>query len=85
MSDGKFSWLAKTVISATGNWSHPVVPELPGVKAFLGEMCHSAFYKGVDHYRGKNVLVVGGGNSGAQIFAELDEVTTAVWVTREAP
>ncbi len=85
VSDGKYSWLAKTVISATGNWSHPVVPELPGAKAFLGEMCHSAFYKGVEHYRGKNVLVVGGGNSGAQIFAELDEVTTAVWVTREAP
>ncbi len=83
-SDGKYSWLAKTVISSTGNWSHPVVPELPGAKAFLGEMRHSAFYKGVEHYRGKNVLVVGGGNSSAQIFAELDEVASAVWVTREA-
>ena len=29
--------------------------------------------------------MVGGGNSGAQIFAELDEVATATWVTREPP
>lgn len=85
ISDGKYSWLAKTLISATGNWSHPVIPAMPGAQTFLGEVCHSAFYQGPEHYSGKIVLVVGGGNSGAQIFAELDEVATALWVTREEP
>lgn len=85
ISDGKYSWLAKTVISATGNWSHPMIPAMPGAQVFGGEQCHSAFYQGPEHYQGKTVLVVGGGNSGAQIFAELDEVANALWVTREPP
>lgn len=85
VSDGKYSWLTKTVISATGNWSHPTTPVLPGAQTFIGEQCHSAFYQGPDHYNGKTVLVVGGGNSGAQIYAELDEVANAIWVTREPP
>lgn len=31
------------------------------------------------------MLVVGGGNSGAQIYAELSEVADATWVTTEEP
>lgn len=85
VSDGKYSWLTRTIISATGNWSHPVIPALPGAQTFQGEQCHSAHYQGPELYQGKTVLVVGGGNSGAQIFAELDEVATATWVTREPP
>ncbi|MFN6971451.1 MAG: ArsO family NAD(P)H-dependent flavin-containing monooxygenase [Rheinheimera sp.] len=85
VSDGKYSWLTRTIISATGNWSHPVIPVLPGAQTFQGEQCHSAYYQGPERYQGKIVLVVGGGNSGAQIFAELDEVATATWVTREPP
>jgi putative flavoprotein involved in K+ transport len=85
ISDGKYSWLAKTLISATGNWSHPVIPAMPGAQTFSGQQCHSAFYQGPAEYSGKTVLVVGGGNSGAQIFAELEQVATTLWVTREEP
>lgn len=52
---------------------------------FLGQQLHSAHYVGPDEFEGKTVLVVGGGNSGAQIYAEVSKVAQATWVTQEAP
>ncbi|NVZ67087.1 pyridine nucleotide-disulfide oxidoreductase, partial [Pseudomonas gingeri] len=46
---------------------------------------HSAQYIGPGALEGKTVLVVGGGNSGAQIYAEISKVAEATWVTQEAP
>lgn len=85
VSDGKYSWLAKAVVSATGSWSNSQIPNIEGRQRFKGEQCHSAHYAGPQAYQGKRVLIVGGGNSGAQIYAELAEVANASWVTREPP
>lgn len=85
VTDGRYTWLAKTVVSATGTWSKHTIPSLKGQQAYLGEQCHSAHYEGPDAYKDKRVLVVGGGNSGAQIYAELADVANASWVTREPP
>lgn len=85
VSDGKYSWLAKAVVSATGSWSNSQIPDFEGRQRFKGEQCHSAHYAGPQAYQGKRVLIVGGGNSGAQIYAELAEVANASWVTREPP
>lgn len=85
VTDGKYSWLAKAVVSATGTWSNKQIPQLNGLQDYKGEQCHSAHYAGPEAYQGKRVLIVGGGNSGAQIFAELAEVANASWVTREPP
>ena len=85
VSDGKFTWLARTVVSATGIWSNPYIPEIEGRQDFQGKQIHSAYYAGPEAYQDKRVLVVGAGNSGAQIFAELVQVTDASWVTREPP
>ena len=85
VTDGKYSWLAKAVVSATGTWSNYQIPQLDGQQLYQGKQCHSAHYAGPEAYQGKRVLIVGGGNSGAQIFAELAEVANASWVTREPP
>lgn len=85
VTDGSYTWLTKTVVSATGTWSNPTIPSFEGQQAYLGEQCHSAHYAGPEAYKGKRVLVVGGGNSGAQVYAELAEVANASWVTREPP
>jgi len=79
------TWTARAVIMATGTWGQPHVPDYPGRDRFGGTQVHSAHYAGPDAYRGKRVIVVGGGNSGAQIMAELSEVATATWVTPEPP
>jgi putative flavoprotein involved in K+ transport len=76
---------ARAVVSATGTWENPVVPDIPGHRAFGGLQLHSASYRGPDPFRGMRVLVVGGGNSGAQILAEVAQVADATWVTLEPP
>ncbi|MEB4636769.1 hypothetical protein [Burkholderia contaminans] len=45
----------------------------------------SAQYRNPDDLRGRSVLVVGGGNSGAQILAEVSTVCNVTWVTLQEP
>jgi putative flavoprotein involved in K+ transport len=88
-SDGhalKQSWTTTTVIAATGTWSAPFVPYYPG--SFAGTQWHSANYPGPAPFRGSTVAVVGAGNSGAQIAAELTEasgVGEVTWYTTHPP
>ncbi|RQZ64599.1 NAD(P)/FAD-dependent oxidoreductase [Burkholderia cepacia] len=77
--------LARAVVSATGTWSAPYVPNYPGSEIFRGRQMHSAQYRNPDDLRGRSVLVVGGGNSGAQILAEVSTVCNATWVTLQEP
>lgn len=79
------SWRAHAVVSATGTWIQPFVPPYPGLAAFSGLQLHSAQYQSPAPFAGKRVLVVGGGNSGAQILAEISGVATVVWVTEKPP
>ena len=76
---------ARAVVGATGTWSEPDVPSLPGRDLFRGDVLHSAHYPGVEPFAGRRAVVVGGGNSGAQIAAELSEVAHVTWATREPP
>ncbi|MBN4927562.1 NAD(P)/FAD-dependent oxidoreductase [Hoyosella rhizosphaerae] len=76
---------AHNVISATGTWSQPHCPSYPGLADFTGTHVHSAHYQGVDGFRDQRVAVVGGGNSGAQIAAELSAVASVRWLTMRTP
>jgi cation diffusion facilitator CzcD-associated flavoprotein CzcO len=76
---------ARAVISTTGAASVPHVPEVPGRTSFAGRQVHSADYRGPEAFSGQRVAVVGAGNSGAQILAEVSEVADARWFTREPP
>ncbi|MFN3559266.1 MAG: ArsO family NAD(P)H-dependent flavin-containing monooxygenase [Brevundimonas sp.] len=76
---------AKMVVSATGTWSHAFIPDYPGLSQFAGLQMHSAQYRSPAAFTGKRVLVVGGGNSGAQIMAEVSLVADASWVTTTEP
>jgi putative flavoprotein involved in K+ transport len=79
------SWMTRAVVSATGSWRAPVVPDVPGREAFGGQVLHSADYPGPESFAGRRVIVVGAGNSGAQIAAELADVAEVTWATREPP
>ena len=78
-------WSARAVVSATGTWANPVMPVVPGSAAFRGIQLHSAHYNGPELLRARRTIVVGGGNSGAQIVSELADATEVAWATREAP
>ena len=64
-SDGEIH--ADHVVVATGYNGTPFVPAWPGRDSFTGELVHSSQYRSPAPYRGKDVLVVGAGNSGAEI------------------
>jgi putative flavoprotein involved in K+ transport len=64
-SDGEIH--ADHVVVATGYNGAPFVPDWPGRVTFTGELIHSSQYRSPAPYRGKDVLVVGTGNSGAEI------------------
>lgn len=82
---GVRAWPCQAVVSATGTWRKPYIPSYPGQDLFQGEQLHSAHYAGPAAWAGKRVLVVGGGNSGAQIVAEVSQVAHTVWVTPQPP
>lgn len=79
------TWKSKVVLSATGTWRHPFVPAYPDAATFEGRQLHSANYEGPDTFAGQRVAIVGGGNSGAQILAELSLVADTMWVTPQVP
>ena len=76
-------WLADNVISATGTWSRPFIPRYPG--HFAGRQLHTAQYRRASAFAGQRVMIVGGGNSAAQILAEVSEVAETSWVTPRPP
>lgn len=76
---------AGAVISATGTWSAPQVPQFEGQSDFRGRLVHSAHYDGPQSFAGRRVLVVGAGNSGAQILADLVDHCHVTWVTAAPP
>jgi len=76
---------AKTLIAATGTFHSPFIPHVEGLENFKGEQLHSSDYKNPKDFIGKKVLVVGEGNSGAQILAELAKETLTYWAVRKPP
>ncbi|WP_080239889.1 flavin-containing monooxygenase [Spirosoma rigui] len=64
---------ADQVIVATGYNRIPNVPDLPGQRAFRGIIWHSREYRNGAPFRDENVLVVGMGNTGAELALDLLE------------
>ncbi|MET9868862.1 ArsO family NAD(P)H-dependent flavin-containing monooxygenase [Streptomyces sp. NPDC006386] len=81
------TWRARAVICATGSWSRPFVPAVPGRSIFGGRQLHTVNYRSPADFAGQRVVVVGGGNSGAQIAADLalDGNIEVTWVTQRPP
>jgi indole-3-pyruvate monooxygenase len=63
----------RIVVMATGYNAVPTLPSIPGLDSFSGSAIHAGIYKNAAPYRGKRTLVVGCGNSGAEIALDLAE------------
>lgn len=90
LTTNRGEFLARTVVAATGTWSAPFIPFYPG--AFAGRQWHTANYPGPAPFlpgaqpETQRVAVVGAGNSGAQIAAELAlEGVDTTWFTTHPP
>jgi cation diffusion facilitator CzcD-associated flavoprotein CzcO len=87
--DGRCERLqTRMLISATGTWTHPYIPYVPGIDSFAGRQLHTADYTRKEDFAGERVLVVGGGLSAVQFLLELNEpggAASTVWATRRPP
>ncbi|XP_056212364.1 flavin-containing monooxygenase 1-like isoform X2 [Falco biarmicus] len=68
------------IMVCIGNCSEPLLPLhcFPGIEKFQGQYFHSRQYKHPEVFQGKRVLVVGMGNSGADIAVEASRVAAKV-------
>ncbi|MFE7761249.1 flavin-containing monooxygenase [Streptomyces sp. NPDC057438] len=61
------------VVVATGYNHTPHVPDWPGRDTYTGDLVHASGYRNPESYAGRDVLVVGIGNTGAEIAVDLVE------------
>ncbi|WP_375443954.1 flavin-containing monooxygenase [uncultured Fibrella sp.] len=75
-------WLAKTkthtfeadnLVVCTGYNRVPYQPDVPGLSGFRGIVLHSREYRTGATFKGQRVLVVGMGNTGAELALDLQE------------
>jgi putative flavoprotein involved in K+ transport len=64
---------AHVVVLATGHYTEPRVPAWEGIETFRGRFLHSSEYRTGSDFTGQRALVIGLGNSGAEIAADLVE------------
>ncbi|MGK5637196.1 flavin-containing monooxygenase [Streptomyces sp. URMC 126] len=64
-SDGE--WQVPVVVVATGYNRVPFLPDWPGLDGFTGRVLHASAFRNAAPFTGRDVLVVGTGNSGAEI------------------
>ncbi|MEU7552440.1 NAD(P)/FAD-dependent oxidoreductase [Streptomyces sp. NPDC044571] len=64
---------ARAVVIATGFNHTPALPDWPGRDTYGGELLHARDYRNAQPYEGRDVLVVGSGNTGAEIAVDLVE------------
>ncbi|KAJ4895279.1 putative indole-3-pyruvate monooxygenase YUCCA3 [Raphanus sativus] len=67
----EYEYICRTLVVATGENAEKVVPDFEGLEDFGGDVLHAGDYKSGGRYQGKNVLVVGCGNSGMEVSLDL--------------
>jgi len=69
------------VVIATGVAGNPFMPDIKGIKN-NPLATHSSKSRSLENYRGKKVLIVGAGNSGAELAIEISGVATVTLAAR---
>jgi cation diffusion facilitator CzcD-associated flavoprotein CzcO len=67
------AYASRVVVIATGQYREPIIPGWPGREQYRGHLAHSSTYRNATPFAGRRVLVVGAGNSGAEIATDLAE------------
>jgi cation diffusion facilitator CzcD-associated flavoprotein CzcO len=76
---------SSVVVVTTGANQHPNVPRIEGEREFAGRILHSRDYREAAPFAGQRVLVVGMGNTGAEIALDLAEHGVATTLSVRSP
>jgi hypothetical protein len=79
------TFVSRCVVLATGANDVPHVPQIAGRDLFGGRVLHSRDYRAPREFAGERVLVVGMGNTGAEIALDLAEHGVAVDLSVRSP
>ncbi len=82
---GGRQFTATVLIMATGPFSEPSIPDLPGLDEFDGPAFHSAQWRHDLDFRGKAVGVIGTGASAVQFIPQLQQVAAELTVFQRTP
>ncbi len=85
-TDGSESTLKpRHLIVATGVSGIPIWPSVPGLDEFAGTVMHSGSYTSGEAWKGRNVLVLGTGNSGHDVAQDLCSSGAHVTLVQRSP
>jgi putative flavoprotein involved in K+ transport len=73
---------AAGIVAASGSFSNPYRPVFPGQSDFTGQLLHVAEYRNPSPYESMRVVVVGAGDSAAQVANELAPVADVTIAAR---
>ena len=76
---------AQHLVGAFGSLSDPLIPKLPGVEAFKGEVFHSANWPQSFNPKGKRIAVVGTGASALQFIPAIQPNVARMHVFQRTP
>lgn len=71
------------IMVCSGYYTDQILPlhDFPGIKKFKGDYLHTWAYRNPDNFSGKRVVVVGIGNSGADVAGEICTVAEQVFIS----
>lgn len=78
-------WQAQVLVGATGPFSEPAVPDLPGLDSFRGTVFHSAAWDHEHDLTGERAGVIGTGASGVQIIPQVQSQVDVLKVFQRTP
>ncbi|KAH7136854.1 hypothetical protein B0J13DRAFT_587017 [Dactylonectria estremocensis] len=76
--EGEFVDEANFLITATGHFSDPRLPDYPGIDKFKGHLRHTSNWDPAFKPEGKRIAVIGNGASGIQVLPQLQKVAAHV-------
>lgn len=79
------TYTARFLITGTGHLADPMLPDIPGLAEFTGDIFHSARWDHSVELAGKRVAVVGTGASAIQVVPELAETVAELTVFQRTP
>lgn len=73
------------LVAASGIFSVPHIPDIPGLKNFKGNYIHSRYYRSGQSYKGKRVLVIGGSYTGIELASNISKYAKTTYHSFKYP